>query len=144
LSKAGSMERLATMPASTIQLLGAEKALFKHIKFGSKPPKYGVLFKLPAISNGKRSARGKIARLYATKISIALKADYFSKRFIADKLKEDIEKNMLRINSQPERAPIMKGHEAYAEGRRAHERGNAMQGRREGHWVNHSGRHRKQ
>jgi len=39
LSKAGSLERLASMPASTVQLLGAEKSLFKHIKFGSKPPK---------------------------------------------------------------------------------------------------------
>ncbi|MGC8687422.1 MAG: hypothetical protein ACP5RM_01830 [Candidatus Micrarchaeia archaeon] len=102
LSKAGSMERLATMPASTIQLLGAEKALFKHIKFGSKPPKYGILFKLPAITNGKRSARGRIARLYATKISIALKADYYSKRFIADKLKQDIEKGIEEINKKPE------------------------------------------
>ncbi|MGC8652018.1 MAG: hypothetical protein ACP5UH_02085 [Candidatus Micrarchaeia archaeon] len=102
LSKAGSLERLATMPASTIQLLGAEKALFKHIKFGSKPPKYGVLFKLPAISNGRKSARGRIARLYATKISIALKADYFSKRFIAEKLKADIESGISRINSRPE------------------------------------------
>ncbi|MCL4373831.1 MAG: NOP58 family protein [Candidatus Marsarchaeota archaeon] len=102
LSRAGSMERLATMPASTVQLLGAEKALFKHIKFGSKPPKYGVLFKLPAISNGKRSARGKIARLYATKVAIALKADYFSKRFIAEKLKSDIEKGIARINSKPD------------------------------------------
>jgi nucleolar protein 56 len=102
LSRAGSMERLATMPASTIQLLGAEKALFKHIKFGSKPPKYGILFKLPAITNGKRSARGRIARLYATKISIALKADYYSKRFIADKLKQDIEKGIEEINKKPE------------------------------------------
>ncbi|MGC8647857.1 MAG: hypothetical protein ACP5SA_03495 [Candidatus Micrarchaeia archaeon] len=103
LSKAGSLERLATMPASTLQLLGAEKALFKHIKFGSKPPKYGLIFKLPAISSAKKSARGKIARLYATKLAIALKADFFSKRFIADKLKSDIEKGIERINSKPEK-----------------------------------------
>ncbi|MGC8669873.1 MAG: hypothetical protein ACP5TL_01835 [Candidatus Micrarchaeia archaeon] len=101
LSRAGSMERLATMPASTIQLLGAEKALFKHIKFGSKPPKYGIIFKLPAITNGKKSARGRIARLYAAKISIALKADFFSKRQIGEKLKADIEEGIKRINSKP-------------------------------------------
>jgi len=101
LSKAGSLERLATMPAGTVQLLGAEKALFKHIKFGSKPPKYGVLFKMAEISNGARDKRGRIARVYATKISIALKADYFTKNFIAEKLKQDIEKSIKRIGESP-------------------------------------------
>ncbi len=103
LSRAGSLERLATMPASTVQLLGAEKALFKHIKFGSKPPKYGVLFKLAEISNGPRDKRGRIARVYATKVSIALKADYFTKNFIAEKLKEDLEKAIKKINASPAR-----------------------------------------
>lgn len=101
LAKAGSMERLASMPASTVQLLGAEKALFKHIKFGSKPPKYGVLFKLAGISNAPRDQRGRIARLYATKISIALKGDYFTKKFIAEKLKEDLERGIKRIREAP-------------------------------------------
>jgi len=145
LSKAGSMERLATMPASTIQLLGAEKALFKHIKFGSKPPKYGVLFKLPAITNGKRYARGRIARLYATKISIALKADYFSKRFIADKLKKDIEDSIIKINSRPEKAHTeggqsYKGSE-YQINRNSDRNSNRNSSR---HWMNHRGGRRKQ
>lgn len=103
LSKAGSLERMAIMPASTIQLLGAEKALFKHIKFGSKSPKYGVLFKLPKVSGGRKDLRGKIARIYATKISIALKADYFSKRFIAKELKENLDESIKKIEAQPER-----------------------------------------
>ncbi|MDE1869269.1 MAG: NOP58 family protein [Candidatus Micrarchaeota archaeon] len=103
LAKAGSMERLSSMPASTIQLLGAEKALFKHIKFGSKPPKYGVLFKMAAISNAPRDQRGRIARIYATKISIALKGDYFTKKFIAERLKEDLEKGIKRIKESPPR-----------------------------------------
>lgn len=101
LSKAGSLERLATMPASTIQLLGAEKALFKHIKFGSKPPKYGILFKLAAVGNAQREHRGKMARVYATKISIALKADYFSKNFIADKLKKSLDISVEKIKAKP-------------------------------------------
>ena len=108
LSKAGSLERLAMMPASTIQLLGAEKALFKHIKFGSKPPKYGLLFNMPAISNAPRNARGKIARAYATKISIGLKGDYFTKKFIGEKLKSDLEGTIERIKKgaadRPERS----------------------------------------
>ncbi len=101
LSKAGSLERLATMPAGTVQLLGAEKALFKHIKFGSKPPKYGVLFKLQEVSAGQRDKRGRVARAFATKISIALKADYFSKNFIAEKLKKDLDDAIKRINDSP-------------------------------------------
>jgi nucleolar protein 56 len=105
LSKAGSLEKLASMPASTIQLLGAEKALFKHIKFGSKPPKYGVLFKLPAINNGRHDLRGKMARAYAAKIAIALRADYFSKNYIADKLKEKLDETIKGINQLPETAP---------------------------------------
>jgi nucleolar protein 56 len=100
LAKAGSLSKLALMPASTIQLLGAEKALFKHIKFGKKPPKYGILFKMPEITNGKRESRGRIARLYATKISIAARADAFTKRFIAKELKEDINRRLKEIDSR--------------------------------------------
>ncbi|MDE1856810.1 MAG: NOP58 family protein [Candidatus Micrarchaeota archaeon] len=103
LAKAGSLERLATMPASTIQLLGAEKALFKHIKFGSKPPKYGVLFKLQEVSGAPKEMRGRIARAYATKISIGLKGDFYSKRFIAEKLKADLQKSIEKIKASPPR-----------------------------------------
>lgn len=92
LSKAGSLTKLATMPASTIQLLGAEKALFKHIRFGSRPPKYGILFKLPEITNAPKRQKGRLARIYATKISIASRADAFTKNFIAGRLKEQLEK----------------------------------------------------
>ena len=59
LAKAGSMERLALLPASTIQLLGAEKALFKHIKYGSKPPKYGVLFKLAEVTSAPKDQKAE-------------------------------------------------------------------------------------
>lgn len=105
LSKAGSLERLATMPASTIQLLGAEKALFKHIKFGSKPPKYGILFKMPAISNAPRNARGKIARAYATKISIGLRGDFFTKKFIGERLKADLDAAIEKIKKNASERP---------------------------------------
>ncbi|MDE1865695.1 MAG: NOP58 family protein [Candidatus Micrarchaeota archaeon] len=100
LAKAGSLERMATMPASTIQLLGAEKALFKHIKFGSKPPKYGIIFKLPAVTAAQREKKGMVARAYATKIAIAVKADYFTKKFIADKLKESLDGSIEKITAK--------------------------------------------
>lgn len=100
LAKAGSLERLAMMPASTIQLLGAEKALFKHIKFGSKPPKYGIIFKLAAVTAAQREKKGMVARAYATKICIALKADFMTKKFIADKLKETLDGNLAKITAK--------------------------------------------
>ncbi|MDE1846157.1 MAG: hypothetical protein KGH53_02665 [Candidatus Micrarchaeota archaeon] len=96
LAKAGSLERLGTMPASTLQLLGAEKALFKHLKFGTKPPKYGILFKLPQIVSAPKKQKGRLARLYANKLSIASKGDAFTHNFIAEKLKADIAKSVAR------------------------------------------------
>jgi nucleolar protein 56 len=96
ISLAGGMERLAYMPASTIQLLGAEKALFRFKKEGGKPPKHGIIFQHPLINKAPRADRGKIARIIATKISIAIKADVFTKRDIYDILKEDLK---IRINN---------------------------------------------
>lgn len=129
LSKAGSLERLAAMPASTIQLLGAEKSLFKHIKFGSKPPKYGVLFKLAEVSNGPRDKRGRIARVYATKICIALKADFYTKNFIAEKLKQDLEKTIEKIKSSPTRPKVDTGNFRRPQRNNRNNRQNNRQGR---------------
>ncbi len=103
LAKAGSLERLAMFPAGTIQLLGAEKALFKHLKYHSRPPKYGILFRLPQVSNAAKYDKGRIARVYATKISIAAKADAFSKNFIAKELKEQLEKSLAHARNHAER-----------------------------------------
>ena len=92
LSRAGSLTKLALMPSSTIQLLGAEKALFRHIRSGSRAPKYGVLFRLKDVTVAERWNKGKVARMFAAKLSIAARADAFSKRFIADTLKAALEK----------------------------------------------------
>ena len=92
LSFAGSMKRLSELPSSTIQLLGAEKALFRHITKNSLPPKYGVLHEHPFISKARREDHGKVARTLADKISIAVKVDYFKGAFIGDKLKADLDK----------------------------------------------------
>jgi len=87
ISVAGSLERLATLPASTIQILGAEKAFFRYKKEGGKPPKHGVIFQHPLINKSMKEHRGKIARILAAKIAIAAKADAFTKRDIADNLR---------------------------------------------------------
>jgi nucleolar protein 56 len=77
IAKAGSLARLATMPASTIQILGAEKALFRALKTGSRPPKHGLLFQHPLIHSAPKWQRGKIARAVASKVAIAARIDYY-------------------------------------------------------------------
>jgi nucleolar protein 56 len=104
LSRAGSLTKLANMPSSTLQLLGAEKALFRHLRSGSKPPKYGVLFKLKEVVEADRSDRGRVARLFATKLSIAARADAFSKRFIGKQLRESIDSNLKKMKEQGRRS----------------------------------------
>jgi nucleolar protein 56 len=101
LSRAGSLEKLANMPSSTLQLLGAEKALFRHLRTGSKPPKYGILFRVKEVVTADRSDKGRIARLFATKLSIAARADAISKRFIGKMLKESIDKSIAKMKTRP-------------------------------------------
>ena len=90
IAQSGSMQKLALLPASSIQLLGAEKALFRFKKEGGKPPKHGIIFQHNYICNAPRYLRGRISRLLALKISLAIKADIFTKRFIADDLKKEL------------------------------------------------------
>ncbi len=92
LMTAGSFERLMKMTASTIQVLGAEKALFRHLKTGAKPPKYGMLFQHPLVAKAKSKQRGQVARMLANALSLAVKADYFhSTSFNAQQYIEKIE-----------------------------------------------------
>ena len=87
---AGNMENLAKMPASTIQILGAENAFFRFKKEGGKNPKHGVIFQHKIINQSPKKNRGKISRLIASKLSIAIKADFYTKRDISNILKNDI------------------------------------------------------
>ena len=89
---AGSFERLATLPASTIQILGAEKALFRHIKTGAKSPKHGVILQHPLVLDAK--AKGKAARQVADKISIAARIDFFKGEFRGDILIKELREKL--------------------------------------------------
>src|SRR5207248_3351110 len=71
IAKAGGLERLANLPASTVQILGAEKALFRALRTGARPPKHGIIFQHEAIHSAPKWQRGKIARALANKIAIA-------------------------------------------------------------------------
>ncbi len=97
LAIAGDSKRLARMPSSTIQVLGAEKALFRHLKEGTKSPKYGVILKHTFIQSTPQRLRGKVARSLAAKISIAVRTDIYSKEFVGDKLRKDLEMKVARI-----------------------------------------------
>jgi nucleolar protein 56 len=97
---AGGMQKMAMMPASTIQILGAEKALFRFKKEGGKPPKHGVIFQHPSINCAPKTQRGRIARLFGTKISTAIKADVFTKRNISDELQQDIKIRLQEIRKK--------------------------------------------
>lgn len=77
IAKAGSLSRLACLPASTIQVLGAEKALFRALKTGARPPKHGLLFQHPLIHSAPKWQRGKIARAIASKVAIAARIDFY-------------------------------------------------------------------
>jgi nucleolar protein 56 len=77
IARAGGLERMARLPASTIQVLGAEKALFRAIRTGSRPPKHGILFQHEAVHMAPKWQRGKIARTLANKIAIAARIDFY-------------------------------------------------------------------
>ena len=77
LAHAGSMKKLSSIPASTIQILGAEKALFRSLKTGSNPPKHGILFQHAIVHSAPKWQRGKIARAVAGKAAIAARVDVY-------------------------------------------------------------------
>ncbi len=100
LAAAGSLEKLAKMPSSTIQLLGAEKALFRYLKSrekAAKAPKYGILFLHPDISSAEKEKKGKIARLLAAKLTLAIRADFYSKRDMTKELLEGYKRSLEKI-----------------------------------------------
>lgn len=84
----GSIEKLSKYPASTIQLLGAEKSFFKALKFNKNTPKYGVLYIHPLINKLPEKNKAKAARSLAAKISIAVKADVEKKDMSQELLKK--------------------------------------------------------
>lgn len=105
---AGGLTNLAKMPASTIQVLGAEKALFRSLKTGTRPPKHGIIFQDALIHEAKKWQRGKMSRALAGKLAIAARTDAFSGRFIGDLLKADLAKRVTEIKEKYEKPPPTK------------------------------------
>ncbi len=99
ISKAGRLEKLAKMPSSTIQLLGAEKALFRFLHGKGRSPRFGIIFAHQLIQNAPEKLRGRVARVLASKLSIAAKMDFYSKEYKGDRLKQQLQKRVKEILS---------------------------------------------
>lgn len=103
----GGLTNLAKRPASTIQVLGAEKALFRSLKTGTRPPKHGLIFQHTLLHDAKRWQRGKIARAVAGKLAIAVRADAFGRRNIGEELKAGMDKRIDEIREKYDQPPPM-------------------------------------
>jgi nucleolar protein 56 len=147
LARAGSLKKLAFMPASTIQVLGAEKALFRSLKTGSQPPKHGLLFQHALVHAAPRWQRGKIARAISTKAAIAARVDVYGSgrnqmlfeklniriKEIGEKYKEPTEKELMKVQ-QHSTFP-------YAREQRQFDRNSGQRDRSKGDWK--KGKRRK-
>lgn len=97
ISQAGSLVNLAKYPASTIQILGAEKALFRSLKSGGNTPKYGIIYNSSFISRAGIKNKGKISRYIANKLAIAARFDQFAiipNNKMGEAMKEQVEERL--------------------------------------------------
>lgn len=95
----GSIKRLSLLSSSTVQIIGAEKALFRHLKTGERPPKHGLIYQHPEIRGARWWLKGKIARALAAKISLAVRKDVYSGEF-DPAIKENFEKRVEEIKKE--------------------------------------------
>jgi len=97
ISKAGSLTNLAKAPASTVQILGAEKALFRALKTKGNTPKYGLIYHSTFIGRADAKNKGRISRYLANKCSIATRIDAFADEptsAYGEKLREQVEERL--------------------------------------------------
>lgn len=104
ISLAGSLEKLAEFPSSTIQVIGASKALFKHLRARASSPKHGIIYSHPLINTAPWWLRGKIARAVASKLSLAARVDFYSGKKDPS-LTEKLEAKVLQIRTLNPRPP---------------------------------------
>jgi nucleolar protein 56 len=97
MARAGGLEKLAKMASSTIQLIGAERSLFKFLRGKGKGPRFGIIAIHPLVQNSPEKLKGRVARVLAAKLSVAAKIDYFSKEYKADQLKKELTERVKEI-----------------------------------------------
>jgi nucleolar protein 56 len=96
ISRAGSLKRLAEMPSSVIQVMGAEKALFKHLHGKAPSPKHGIIYRHPAVLGTPKKLRGRMARTLAAKLAIAARLDYNGSDLLPE-LKSALDRRVIEI-----------------------------------------------
>ncbi|MBC5792641.1 MAG: NOP58 family protein [Nanohaloarchaea archaeon] len=94
---AGSLEEIAKKPSSTVQMLGAEKALFRHLKGQGSAPKHGILFEHRYVNNLSEDQRGKMARFLANKTVMAARLDQYGDKFKGDELRGECEEKFQEL-----------------------------------------------
>jgi nucleolar protein 56 len=105
ISMAGGLENIAKMPSSTLQVLGAEKALFRTLKTGARPPKHGVIFQYAPIHQSPKWLRGKIARAVAGKLAIAARMDAYGGGDKGQGLRDALEKKIVDLKGRYQGPP---------------------------------------
>lgn len=113
IAKAGTLLKLSQMPSSTIQIIGAEKALFRALKTGARPPKHGLLFQHPSVNSAPKWQRGKIARALSSKIAIAVRIDVYRNASLDNSLLDQLTKRIETIQRIYHEPP--KGKESFDE-----------------------------
>jgi nucleolar protein 56 len=99
LSLAGGLESLAKKPAGTVQVLGAEDALFAHLRGRGSSPKHGVIFTHEYVRGTHPDHRGSAARAFAGKLAIAARIDYYSGEF-KQSVHDDLTERMATIRER--------------------------------------------
>lgn len=130
---AGGLTNVAKMPASTIQVLGAEKALFRSLKTGTLPPKHGIIFQHTYLHDAKRWQRGKIARALAGKLAIAARTDAYGHRDISESLKTKLDMRIAEIREKYSEPPPIQERKSQPE-RPRHEQRERQNFRRDRKW----------
>ncbi|NXW36843.1 NOP56 protein, partial [Phaetusa simplex] len=142
ISHAGSLTNLAKYPASTVQILGAEKALFRALKTRGNTPKYGLIFHSTFIGRAAAKNKGRISRYLANKCTIASRIDCFSEvptSVFGDKLREQVEERLAfyetgeppRKNLEVMKEAVVEASEVVAEVKRKQEKKEKKKKKRE-------------
>lgn len=103
ISHAGSLMNLAKHPSSTVQILGAEKALFRALKTKTSTPKYGLLFHASLVGQTAPALKGKISRVLAAKLSLCARVDALGDQTepaLGKEYKEYVEKRLAMLEEQ--------------------------------------------
>jgi len=99
IEQAGSLESLAKMPSGTVQVLGAEDALFAHLRGHAPSPKHGVIYTHEYVRGTRQDERGSAARAVAGKLAIAARIDHYSGD-LRPELERELDERIERIRSR--------------------------------------------